>query len=102
MAKISRRDKTVVRVRLAEVLAQEFDIYRFQAEDFIETVLEEIGRALSEGKEVKISNFGAFRTVQRKSRMGRNPKTRESAEIKARCAVSFRPSVRQKHRMNAR
>ncbi|MDR0662258.1 MAG: HU family DNA-binding protein [Holosporales bacterium] len=92
--------KTVIRVQLAEVLAREFGLYRFQAENFIETVLEEIGAALASGEEVKVAGFGTFRVVERKGRIGRNPRTQESAEIKARKAIVFRPSGTQKARVN--
>ena len=47
---------------------------------------------LVRGEELKLSNFGVFSIKQKSERPGRNPKSGESAIIKARQVVSFHPS----------
>ena len=41
---------------------------------------------------IKIKNFGSFKVITKKERMGRNPKTKEIHKIQARNVVSFIPS----------
>ena len=43
-------------------------------------------------KRIKISRFGTFSTRRKKSRIGRNPKTKEEKVISGREVVLFKPS----------
>ena len=43
-------------------------------------------------KKLKISNFGTFHIRKKKSRIGRNPKTKEEKNISERNVVLFKPS----------
>ena len=43
-------------------------------------------------KKLKISNFGTFHIRNKKSRIGRNPKTKEEKNISERNVVLFKPS----------
>ena len=47
---------------------------------------------LIEKKKLKISNFGTFHIRKKRSRIGRNPKTREEKNISERNVVLFKPS----------
>ena len=47
---------------------------------------------LVEEKKLKISNFGTFSIRKKKSRVGRNPKTKEKKIISNRNVVLFKPS----------
>ena len=49
---------------------------------------------------VKITGFGTFKILEKKQRIGRNPKTGQTHEIKARRTVVFRPSKKFKHMIN--
>ena len=57
-------------------------------EDFFQTIIENL---LSE-KTLKLSKFGTFTIRKKKSRIGRNPKTKEKAIISERNVVLFKPS----------
>ena len=57
-------------------------------EDFLMIFLDE----LINNKKVKISNFGTFHIRFKKSRVGRNPRTKEEKIIKERNVVLFKPS----------
>ena len=50
--------------------------------------------------EVKISNFGKFKVLYKKSRIGRNPKTKKEAIISERNVILFKPSKFLKNRIN--
>ena len=65
-------------------------------EDFFSIILNE----LKENEKVKISKFGTFILRQKKSRIGRNPKTREKKIISARNVVLFKPSNELKKFIN--
>ena len=70
----------------------------------IESLIEEfffiIILNLIKKKTVKISKFGTFSVRLKKSRIGRNPKTRERAEISRRNVVLFKPSKEFKAFLN--
>ena len=57
-------------------------------EDFLITIVSNIKNE----KKLKLSKFGTFTIRQKKSRIGRNPKTKESKEISSRQVVLFKPS----------
>jgi len=66
-------------------------------EDFFESIIVEIIRS----NKIKISSFGTFSVLNKKERMGRNPKTKEDAKIKSRRVVKFKPSLLLKKKLNA-
>ena len=70
----------------------------------IETVLEDIFDILleniQENGKVKISNFGTFILRHKKSRLGRNPKTKKEAIISQRNVILFKPSKYLKNKIN--
>ena len=52
-------------------------------------------------KKVKISSFGTFEVIDKKERIGRNPKTKIAAKISARKIVKFKPSLKTKEKINS-
>ena len=65
-------------------------------EDFLSTIVDNIKNE----KKLKISKFGTFSIRQKKSRIGRNPKTRETKVISSRDVVLFKPSKEFKEFIN--
>ena len=65
-------------------------------DDFLATILQNI---ISE-KKLKLSKFGTFKIRQKKSRIGRNPKTKESKIISSRDVVLFKASKEFKELVN--
>ena len=65
-------------------------------DDFFESLVSE----LVKGNKIKISSFGTFLVVDKKERIGRNPKTKVEAKIVARKIVKFKPSNRIKVKLN--
>ena len=55
---------------------------------------------LKKEKQLKISNFGTFSIRFKKSRIGRNPKTKEAKTISERKVVLFKPSKEFKEFIN--
>ena len=64
--------------------------------DFLETIISNIKIE----KRLKLSKFGTFSIRQKKSRIGRNPKTKEAKIISSRDVVLFKPSKEFKEFIN--
>ena len=64
---------------------------------FLESIKEELGK----GGKVTLVGFGNFEVAKRAARMGRNPLTGESIEIKASKAPKFKAGKALKDAVNA-
>ena len=71
------------------------------AENLLEDILNTLVDNLLKNKIVKISNFGTFVIREKKERIGRNPKTKETKIISSRKVVLFKPSKQFKKALNA-
>ena len=69
-------------------------------ENIIEDMFEILLDSLKQSGKVKISNFGTFILRHKKSRIGRNPKTKKEAIISERNVVLFKPSKFLKNKKN--
>ena len=65
-------------------------------DDFFSTIISNI----KSEKKLKLSKFGTFSIRKKKSRIGRNPKTKEEKIISARNVVLFKPSKEFKKLLN--
>ena len=67
-------------------------------DDFLSTIIEN----LKNEKKLKLSKFGTFSIRSKKSRMGRNPKTKEQKIISDRDVVLFKASKEFKDLVNSK
>ena len=65
-------------------------------DDFFHTITDNLNKE----KVLKLSKFGTFIIRQKKSRIGRNPKTKEEKIINERNVVLFKPSKEFKNFIN--
>ncbi|MDA9650913.1 integration host factor subunit alpha [Candidatus Pelagibacter sp.] len=70
------------------------------SENLIEDFLSIIVLNIKNEKKLKLSKFGTFSIRQKKSRIGRNPKTKETKTISSREVVLFKPSKEFKEFIN--
>jgi integration host factor subunit alpha len=70
------------------------------SENLIEEFFTLIISNLVKNQNVKISKFGTFSIRSKKSRIGRNPKTKEEKTISQRDVVLFKPSKEFKNLIN--
>ena len=70
------------------------------SENLIEDLLSTIVSNIKQEKKLKLSKFGTFSIRQKKSRIGRNPKTKETKMISSRDVVLFKPSKEFKDFVN--
>jgi DNA-binding protein HU-beta len=73
-------------------LAPQFGDSKKEAARAVEVVFDAIVRNISKGEDVMINDFGKFKKVDRPARMGRNPFTGETIQIKASKKVRFLPA----------
>ncbi|MBW1701347.1 MAG: HU family DNA-binding protein [Deltaproteobacteria bacterium] len=62
-----------------------------QAQEAVDCVFETIKKALNKKDTVTIIGFGTFKVDRRKARKGRNPRTGEVIDIKAKNVPKFVP-----------
>ena len=65
-------------------------------DDFFENIISEVIKS----NKIKISSFGTFSVLNKSERIGRNPKTKETAKINSRKVVKFKPSLSLKEKLN--
>ena len=70
------------------------------SENLIEDFLSIIVLNIKNEKRLKLSKFGTFSIRQKKTRIGRNPKTKETKTISSREVVLFKPSKEFKEFIN--
>jgi integration host factor subunit beta len=68
------------------------DLTRRDGEIIVDTLFDSIISALKANDKVEVRGFGSFRTRQRNSRTGRNPKTGAAVAVPAKRVPFFKPS----------
>ena len=91
--------KTVTKLDLVNHLHESLGLNKSESKDLIEAFFNEIKSSLINNEEVKLSGFGNFKLIDKKSRPGRNPKTRESVTISARRVVTFKAGKKLRKRV---
>ena len=72
------------------------------SENLIDDFLSTIMLNIKNEKKLKLSKFGTFTIRNKKSRIGRNPKTKEIKEISSREVILFKPSKEFKDFVNSK
>ena len=67
----------------------------------IDDFFESLSLELIKNNKIKISSFGTFQVINKRERIGRNPKTKVDAKISARKIVKFKPSNFIKKKINS-
>ncbi len=82
----------ITRDNISEFINNEFGLAKKDCDDIVNELIEQIIVGLMNHKIFKIHNFGTFKIKQKKSRIGRNPKTKEEVMISERNVITFIPS----------
>ena len=80
------------RENIAESLHTDFGLTKKDCIIFVNDIIDIIIMGLKTKGYVKIHNFGSFKVIKKKSRIGRNPKTMEDVMIDERNVLKFKPS----------
>jgi len=87
---------------LVEIITERQEgITHKEAEVVVNTILSVIGDALADGDHVELRGFGSFTTKERRSRMGRNPKTGTSVMVPAKLVPHFKPGKLLRERVDS-
>ena len=86
------------KTELISAVAQEAGLPKATAARAVDSVINVISTALSEGDNVKISGFGNFEVRERSERTGLNPRTQEKIHIPAGKSPVFKPSKNLKEK----
>jgi integration host factor subunit beta len=85
---------------LIEDVSGAIEMSRKDSEVIVETIFDGIVKSLRSGDKIEVRGFGSFRTRQRNSRVGRNPKTGARVEVPAKKIPYFKPSKELKDLVN--
>ena len=77
---------------LVNLVYMQLGFSKLISENLIDDFLSTIVLNIKSEKKLKLSKFGTFTIRQKKSRIGRNPKTKETKKISSRNVVLFKPS----------
>ena len=92
--------KNYTRKNLANSIHQNLGFSKNFSSSIIDDFFESMVLQLVKFNKIKISSFGTFEVINKKERIGRNPKTKEVAKITSRKVVKFRPSSIFKKKIN--
>ena len=85
---------------LVNLVYMQLGFSKLISENLIDDFFQTISDNLLKEKTLKLSKFGTFTIRQKKSRVGRNPKTKEEKMISERNVVLFKPSKEFKDFIN--
>src|SRR6266568_2326384 len=93
-------DTTMTKADLVDRVTALGDLTRRDGEIIVDTIFDSVIGALQSGDKIEIRGFGSFRTRQRNSRIGRNPKTGERVDVPAKRVPFFKPSKELRDSVN--
>ena len=85
------------KAELANEVARRAKLSKSKAWEILNATFESIKTTLKRGQKVQLVGFGSFLVKQRKARIGRNPKTGEQIQIKARRVPAFQAGAELKN-----
>ncbi len=88
---------TITKKRLIQVISQQRGVHPNDVRNVIQSFLDAMIETLSKGDRLEFRDFGVFEVVERKQKIGRNPKNASvPIVIPARQAVKFTPGKKMK------
>ena len=85
---------------LVEKIAARATLSKKDSETVVNTVFQCIIDSLAHGDKVELRGFGSFRTRDRRSRVGRNPKTGDRVDVPEKKVPFFKPGKNLKKLIN--
>ena len=88
---------TITKKKLVQVISQSKGVHPNEVRNVIQAFLDVMTNYLAAGDRLEFRDFGVFEIVERKQKIGRNPKNASvPIVIPARQAVKFTPGKRMK------
>ena len=96
------RGGLMIKSQLIDALASEnLHLTQRDVERVVSVILERMTQALEDGGRVELRGFGAFSVRTRPARPGRNPRTGEAVQVKAKHVPFFKSGKELRARLNA-
>ena len=92
--------KNYTRKDLSNKIYQKLGFSKYISSQIVDNFFESLVSELIKSNRIKISSFGTLEVVNKRQRIGRNPKTKVEAKISARKVVKFKPSNLIKNKLN--
>ena len=92
--------KNLTRKDLSNKIYQNLGFSKNLSSKIVDNFFETLISGIIKSNKIKISSFGTFSVLNKKERMGRNPKTKVEAKIFSRKVVKFKPSLLLKEKLN--
>ena len=91
----------MIKSELVQRIAEHYpELYRRDAENVVNAILQEITKALARGDRVEIRGFGAFSVKRRDARSGRNPRTGQQVSVDEKAVPVFKAGKEMRARLN--
>lgn len=89
--------ETITKKKLIQVISQDRGVHPNDVRNVIQSFLDAMTDYLAKGDRLEFRDFGVFEIVERKQKIGRNPKNASvPIVIPARLAVKFTPGKKMK------
>lgn len=85
---------------LIDAIAKDTGLTKKDSEKALNSVIDNISKALAKKDKVQLIGFGTFETRKRAARTGRNPQTGEEIKIKASTIPAFKAGKALKEKVN--
>ncbi|NCO87582.1 MAG: integration host factor subunit beta [Rhodobacterales bacterium] len=93
----------MIRSELIQKIADENPhLYQRDVEKIVNTIFDEITRAMAGGDRVELRGFGAFSVKKRDQRTGRNPRTGEAVDVDEKYVPFFKTGKLLRDRLNGK
>jgi len=86
---------------LIKEIADQTKLAKKEASQALDAIFQVIEQSLSQGEDISLVGFGAFKVSRREERNGRNPRTGDSMTIPATKVVKFSPGKALKEAVNS-
>jgi DNA-binding protein HU-beta len=87
----------MIKADIVTLVADLTDVPRVKAAQAVDTIIDAMKDALSDGKRIELRGFGVFQVRDRKKGVGRNPKTGVEVDITPGKTVRFKPGKELKN-----
>jgi len=103
MAMLIKKNSTITKKKLINSISDEKGLHPNDVRHVIQAFLDKMTDSLSLGNRLEFRDFGVFEVVERKQKIGRNPKkAAEAIIIPARNAVKFTPGKNMRKRIESK
>jgi len=86
----------VTKKEIIEIVSQRTKLKKNYTKAIVECVFDVFIETLAEEGRIEVRNFGVFKVKRTPARVGRNPVTKESADVPARNIVQFKAGKQMK------